>query len=86
MSSSFLSSQFKRAGEVLRGSASDQIIDYTRRFESIKDIYDGFLKDLIVKDFSAGGAAEAFAVSALCRAAYLAYHVQNLIVVCAFDG
>jgi hypothetical protein len=52
MKSSFLSSQFKRAGDILRRGASDQIADYTRRFDSIKGVYKGLLKDLIRKDFS----------------------------------
>ena len=56
MTGSFLSSQFKRAGEILRKGASDQIADYTERFDSIKDIYSGFLKDLIDKDFNARNA------------------------------
>jgi hypothetical protein len=57
LKSSFLSSQFKRAGDILRRGASDQIADYTRRFDSIKSIYDGFLKDLIKKGFSSEDAA-----------------------------
>jgi len=52
MSVSPLSSQFKKTGDILRGSASDQIIDYTRRFESIKGIYDSLLKDLTIKEFN----------------------------------
>ena len=52
MSGSPLSSQFKKTGDILRESASDQIIDYTRRFESVKDIYDGLLKDLTIKNFN----------------------------------
>jgi len=56
MKSSFLSSQFKRSGEILRRGASDQIADYTRRFDSIKGIYDGFLKNLVRRYFSADGA------------------------------
>ena len=58
MSDSPLGSQLKKTGDILRGSASDQIIDYTRRFESIKDIYDSLLKDLTVKDFNVRSAAE----------------------------
>ena len=53
MTRSFLSSQFKRAGDILRRGASDQIADYTRRFASIQGIYDGLLKDLIRSAFSA---------------------------------
>ena len=51
MKSSFLSSQSKRAGDILRRGASNQIADYTRRFDSIKGI-SGLLKDLIRKNFS----------------------------------
>lgn len=53
MKSSFLSSQFKKAGEILRKGASDQVTDYTMRFDAIKGIYDSFLKDLIRKEFNA---------------------------------
>ncbi|MCP8323918.1 MAG: hypothetical protein L6N96_07065 [Candidatus Methylarchaceae archaeon HK02M2] len=52
MERSFISSQFKRAGDILRKGASEQIVDYRRKFDSIKDIYDSFLQDLIKKDFS----------------------------------
>jgi len=52
MKASFLSSQFKRTGDILRNSASNQISDYTRRFDSLKGIYDGFLKDLLLTDFN----------------------------------
>ncbi len=52
MKISFLSSQFKKAGDILRRGATDQIIDYTKRFDSIKGFYDGLLKSLIKKDFS----------------------------------
>jgi len=45
------SSQFKKAGDILRRGASEQVADYTRRFEAIKDIYDIFLKDLIRSNF-----------------------------------
>ena len=34
MSSSPISSQLKRAGDILRKGASDQIVDYTKRFDS----------------------------------------------------
>ena len=36
----------------MRKGASDQIVEYNRRFESIKDLYDSFLGDLFVSDFS----------------------------------
>ena len=51
MKTSFLSSQFKRTGDILRNSASNQISDYARRFDSLKGIYDGFLKDLLLSNF-----------------------------------
>ena len=56
MKNSFLSSQFKRVGGILRRGASDQITDYTRRFGSIKGIYNGFLKDLMRTHFRADDA------------------------------
>jgi len=49
---SSLSSQIKRTGNILRKGASDQIAEYNRRFESIKDLYDSFLGGLFVSDFS----------------------------------
>ena len=52
MAESSLSSQIKRTGNILRKGASDQIVEYNRRFESIKDLYDSFLVDLFVSDFS----------------------------------
>ena len=48
---SFISSQFERTGNILKKGASDQITDYNRRFESLKEAYNLFLKDLIVSDF-----------------------------------
>jgi len=35
----------------LRKGVSDQIGEYNRRFESIKDLYDSFLGDILVSDF-----------------------------------
>ena len=58
MTASLISSKVKRAGEILRKEASDQIVDYTRRFDSIKGIYDGFLENIMKKNFSAPDAAE----------------------------
>jgi hypothetical protein len=51
-----LSSQMKRAGNILRQGAADQIVDYNQRFESIKDLFDSFLVDLFVSDFDASKA------------------------------
>ena len=36
----------------MRKGASDQIVEYNKRFESVKDLYDSFLADLLVSDFS----------------------------------
>lgn len=57
MSSSFLSVQLKRTGGILQRGASDQIADYPRRFNSIKDVYDGLLRSLIRRGFSVEDAA-----------------------------
>ncbi len=57
MKASFLSSEFKRTGDILRNSASKQISDYTRRFDSIKDTYDELLKDLLLMDYNNSEAA-----------------------------
>jgi hypothetical protein len=57
MSVSLISSKVKRAGDILRKGASDQIVDYTRRFDSIKGIYDGFLENMMKKDFCVADAA-----------------------------
>ncbi|MEM2098874.1 MAG: hypothetical protein QXU99_03900 [Candidatus Bathyarchaeia archaeon] len=48
-----LSTQLKRAGEILQKGAADQITDYTERFNSIKNMYDGFLDKLIKTNFDA---------------------------------
>ena len=50
MVESSLSSQIKRTGDILRKGASDQIVEYNRRFESVKDLYDSLLVDLFVSD------------------------------------
>jgi hypothetical protein len=52
MTGSFLSAQLKRADDILRRGASDQIADYAQRFGSITGIYDGLLKSLIRRGFS----------------------------------
>ena len=56
MAKSFISSQFQRAGDILKRGASDQILDYTKRFDTVKEIYDSLLKDIIRKDFDASEA------------------------------
>lgn len=57
MTVSLISSKVKRAGDILRKGASDQIVDYTRRFDSIKGIYDGFLENMMKKNFCVADAA-----------------------------
>lgn len=57
MKVSLISSQCKRAGDILRKGASDQIVDYTKRFDSIKGIYDGFLENMLKKKFDVVDAA-----------------------------
>jgi len=52
MSKSFLSSQIRRTGEILRSGASDQISEYGRRFESIRGLHEAFLSRLMVSGFS----------------------------------
>ena len=58
MAKSFISSQVQRAGDILRRGASDQILDYTKRFDTVKEIYDSLLKDIIRKDFNASEATK----------------------------
>lgn len=53
-----LSTQMKRAGSILRRGASAQIVDYNKRFESIRDLFGAFLADLFVSDFDAGRACD----------------------------
>ncbi len=47
MTGSVYSAQLKRAGDILRQGASDQITDYAQRFNSITGLYDSLLKRLI---------------------------------------
>ena len=58
MAKSLMGSQFRRAGDILQKGASDQILDYTRRFEFVTEVYDSLLKDLIRNDFCTKDAAE----------------------------
>jgi hypothetical protein len=57
LTGSFISSQLKRTGDILRRGASEQIADYARRFGSITGVYDGLLKSLIRRGFSVEDAA-----------------------------
>jgi hypothetical protein len=41
----------KKTGEILRNSASGQILEYQERLRSVKDLYDSFLVDLLASDF-----------------------------------
>ncbi|MGQ9718433.1 MAG: winged helix-turn-helix domain-containing protein [Nitrososphaerales archaeon] len=52
--SSKLGLRIKRTGDLLKNSATDQIIDYNKKFDSVKGFYDGLLKDLIVQKFDIG--------------------------------
>lgn len=48
---SSLSNEIKRASSVLRHGASAQVSDYEQRFSSLKNVYEGFLSDLLIMDF-----------------------------------
>jgi hypothetical protein len=52
MSESFLGSQIRRAGDILKDGVSGQISEYGRKFEAVHGLYDGFLSNLMVSDFS----------------------------------
>lgn len=52
MASTPISSQFSKTGETLRRSVSSQATNYSQRFESLSDLHDKLLKDLINTDFS----------------------------------
>lgn len=58
METSFLSAQIKRAGEFLKAGALDRISDYSRRFSSSSEVYEKFLSELIVQEFSEQQARE----------------------------
>lgn len=51
MDGSSLSTDIRKTGNILRKSASDQIIDYKEHFQSIRDLYDKLLVNLIVSKF-----------------------------------
>ena len=46
-----MSFQIRRTGELLRSGAEERVTDYYRRFDSVKDVYQEFLCNLIVSDF-----------------------------------
>jgi hypothetical protein len=52
MAKSSISSQLRRAGEILRFGAANQIKAYSRRFLAIQGIYKNLLHDLICQEFS----------------------------------
>lgn len=58
LASSSLSAEIKKTGNILRKSASDQIIDYRERFQSIRDLFDKLLENLIVSKFDVKKAYE----------------------------
>ena len=49
--SSPLSSQVTKLGSDLRKSSESQVSDYKKRFEAVKEMFDEFLKDLIVQGY-----------------------------------
>jgi hypothetical protein len=51
LASSSLSTDIKKTGNILKRSASDQIIDYKNRFQSIRDLFDKLLANLAVSEF-----------------------------------
>jgi hypothetical protein len=55
---SYISSQLGKTGNILKNSASDQITDYSKRFESLKEVYNLFLKNLMVSEFDYERACE----------------------------
>ncbi len=58
VSLSSLSDAVRRTSDVLKRGASMQVLDYERRFSSLRGLYDGLLSDLIVKDFDCKKAYE----------------------------
>jgi hypothetical protein len=50
--SSPLTSQVTKLGNDLRSSSESQVSDYKKRFDTVKGMYDEFLKDLIVQGFN----------------------------------
>jgi len=52
MSSSFLSRRIKRTSDLLKVGASDQVLEYEARFQSLRGLYDRLLSDFIVSEFS----------------------------------
>lgn len=51
MKTSYMSSQISKIGNNLKNSAQAQVSDYKKRFNVVKQMYDEFLKDLIVQGF-----------------------------------
>ncbi|NIO36382.1 hypothetical protein GTO27_01620, partial [Candidatus Bathyarchaeota archaeon] len=56
--SSSLITDIKKTGTILRKSASGQIIDYKNRFQSIRDLFETLLADLVISDFGFQNAFE----------------------------
>lgn len=48
----------KKTGDILKNSASKQITEYKQRFQSIKDLFDKLLTELIITDFNLNEAYE----------------------------
>lgn len=51
MKRSYVSSQVSKIGEDLKDSTQVQVSDYKKRFNVVREMYDEFLKDLIVQGF-----------------------------------
>ena len=51
MSLSSLSDTVRRTSDVLKLGASRQVLDYEKRFSSLKNLYDGLLSNLTIMDF-----------------------------------
>ncbi|MCD6514408.1 MAG: hypothetical protein J7L07_05750 [Candidatus Odinarchaeota archaeon] len=49
---SYVSSSVSKLGEKLRGTTNEQVSDYKERFSVVKEMYDEFMKDLIVQRFN----------------------------------
>ena len=57
MNASYLSSQLKRTGEILRNGAGDRILDYDRKFRSFNELYPQLLHKLINSNLDSESAA-----------------------------
>ena len=58
MSLTFLNETLKRTSNVLKIGASMQVLDYEKRFSSLKGFYDRLLSNFLIMDFDSGKAFE----------------------------